>query len=55
MADYIEVSLITVYIKPTGDKSVYEGLSGVEACFEGLFATLFGASVLGAPIACVMM
>ena len=41
-------SVITVYNQLTGDQSVYEGLSGVEARFEGLFATLYDTSDLGA-------
>ena len=40
LLDYTEDSVITVYNHVSEDKSVYEGLSGVRSCFEGLFASL---------------
>jgi len=50
LADYTEESVITVYNQVSGEKSVFEGLSGVRTCFEGLFESLHDTSDLGAPI-----
>lgn len=50
LADYTEVSEITVFNHVDGSKTDYNGMAGARNCFEGLFKSLFDCSNLGAPI-----
>merc|ERR1712084_102267 len=44
LLDYTEDSTVTVYNHVDRSKTVYRGMSGVEDCFRGLFASLLDMS-----------
>ena len=50
LLDYTDDSQIIVYNQVDGGYNVFEGLSGVETYFTGLFDSLYDVSDLAAPL-----